>query len=170
MNVVIRELTKAELKEALIREGAGKELPSMHDNWNFNFASQLKKLSHAKAYVLVTEENPQVIEGCMIFQWKEKVMPYISYLETAPYNRGPEKKHDDVAGCLIAFACRLSLASKDENHQGYLTFDVMEQNPKDEQKLIQIYSEKYGARRIGGTTTMIITPDEGERLMIKYLP
>lgn len=169
MRIKIREVTADELKEALIRVGKGKELPSIQDNWRFNFASQLKKLPDAKAYVLVAAETPSVIEGCMIFQWKEKVIAYMAYIETAPHNRGTERKHDDVAGSLIAFACKLALASKDENHKGYLTFDVMEEDPKDEKKLMQTYSKKYKALRIADSTTMIITPEDGEDLMAKYL-
>ena len=170
MKVKIREVTEAELKDALIREGKGKELPSIHDNWRFNFASLLKKLPDAKAYVLVRADTSNIIEGCMIFQWKEKVIPYMAYIETAPHNRGTEKKHDDVAGGLIAFACKLALTSKDENYKGYLTFDVMEEDPKNEKKLMQTYSKKYSAMRYEGSTTMIITPEDGEALMAKYLP
>ena len=170
MKLKIREITADELKEALIREGKGKELPSMHDNWRFNFASQLKNLANAKAYILVRTDTPHIIEGCMIFQWQEKVIPYMAYIETAPHNRSVGKKHDDVAGCLIAYACKLALTSKDVNYKGYLTLDVMEEDPKDEKKLMQIYSGKYGALRIGGTTTMVIEPDEGEKLITRYLP
>jgi hypothetical protein len=64
----------------------------------------------------------------------------------------------------------LALFSKDENHKGYLTFDVMEEDTKNEKKLMQVYSEKYYAQRIGKSTTMIITPEDGEKLMAKYLP
>ncbi len=170
MKVKIREVTEDELKDALIREGKGKELPSMHDNWRFNFATQLKKLSSAKAYVLVTTDTPNVIEGCIIFQMKEKAIPYMAYIETAPHNRGTVKKHDDVAGCLIAFACKLSLTSKDEIYKGYLTFDVLEEDPANEKKLMGTYSKKYGAMRIGDTTEMVIAPEDGEKLMAKYLP
>lgn len=170
MKLKIREITGDELKDALIREGKTKELPSMHDNWRFNFASLLKKLSGAKAYVVVRADTPNIIEGCMIFQWQEKVIPYMAYIETAPHNRGTEKKHDDVAGALIGFACKLALSSKDENHKGYLTFDVLEEDPESEKKLMQTYSRKYRAIRIADSTTMIITPEDGETLMAKYLP
>jgi hypothetical protein len=169
MKVKIREVTEAELKEALIREGKGKELPSMHNNWKFNFATQLKNLSNAKAYVLVTADASQTPQGCMIFQLVEKVIPYMAYLETAPHNRGIAKKYDDVAGCLIAFACKLALTSKDENHRGYLTFNVGEKDLADEKKLIEIYLKKYGATHIANTTTLYIPPEIGEKLMAKYL-
>jgi hypothetical protein len=170
MNVKIREVSVDELKEAVIKEGERKELPSMHDDWRFNFASQLKKLPNAKAYVLVMVETPEIIEGCMIFQWQNNITPYMPFIETAPHNQTESKKHDDVAGCLIAYACKLALFSKDENHKGYLTFDVMEEDTKNEKKLMQVYSEKYYAQRIGKSTTMIITPEDGEKLMAKYLP
>ncbi len=68
MRVKIREITATELRDALIKEGKSKELPSIHDNWKFNFASLLKKLSDAKAYLLVRADSLNVIEGCMIFQ------------------------------------------------------------------------------------------------------
>lgn len=170
MEVKILEVTVDELKDALIREGKSKELPSMHENWRFNFATQLKKLPNAKAYILVALATPEVIEGCLIFQFKEKVIPYMAYIEIAPHNRGDNKKYDHVAGCLIAFACLQALGSKDENHKGYLLFDVQEKNQKDAQKLMANYSKKYNAIHLTGTTQMLITPEGAESLMAKYLP
>src|SRR5688572_18055214 len=125
MEVKILEVTADELKDALIREGKAKELPSMYDNWRFNFAAQLKKLLNSKAYVLVAEDTPNVIEGCMIFQWIDKVVSYMAYIEIAPENRGDSKKYDYVAGCLIAFAFKQTFKSKKEDYHAYLTFDIL---------------------------------------------
>lgn len=169
MKVKIREVTEDELRDALIREGKGKELPSMHDSWRFNFDAQLKKLPNATAYILVVEDTPTIIEGCMIFQWREKMIPYMAYIEVAPHNRGDNKKYDYVAGCLIAFAFKQTFKSKQTDYKGYLTFDVMEENEKDAEKLMKNYSKRYNAKRTG-PTEMVIIDEDGDALVEKYLP
>lgn len=90
----------------------------------------------------------------------------MAYVEVAPHNRGNLKKNDRVAGCLIAFACRLSFKN---GNDGYLAFDVIEDNVEHSQKLMQVYSQKYGAVRLGETTTMIILPEGSEMLIEEYL-
>jgi hypothetical protein len=169
MKVKILEVSADELQHALIRVGEEKELPSIHNNWRFNFAAQLKKLSHAKAYVLVAAGTPDIIEGCMIFQWIDKVVPYMAYIEIAPYNRGDNKKYDYVAGCLIAFAFKQTFQSRDPNYKGYLTFDVMEETEQETEKLMKIYSQRYNARR-SSPTQMVIIDEDGDALVNKYLP
>jgi len=104
MKVKITLLKTGEKVDALIKEGKISELPSIHENWRFNFDKELKKLKNATGYVLVTEETPHIIEGCMIFQLIDNKMPYMSYVEVAPHNKTGGKKYDHVAGCLIAFA------------------------------------------------------------------
>lgn len=169
MDVKILEVSANELSNAWIREGEEKELPSMHNNWRFNFASRLKELSNATAYVLVAANTPNIIEGCMIFQWIDKVAPYIAFIEIAPHNRGDNKKYDYIAGCLIAFAFKQTFKSKKEEYKGYLTFDVMEENQEDTEKLMKNYSTRYNAKRIG-VTTMLIVDENGDKLVEKYLP
>jgi hypothetical protein len=169
MEVKILEITAAELRDALIREALKKELPSMQDNWRFNFAAQFKRLSNTKAYVLVTSAAPAIIEGCLIFQWLDKVVPYMAYIEIAPHNRGDNKKYDHVAGCLIAFAFKQTFKSSDSNYKGYLTFDVMEETKEETEKLMKNYSIRYNAKRIG-LTKMAIIDEDGDNLIKKYLP
>lgn len=62
---------------------------------------------------------------------KKKVEPYMAYVEIAPHNKGLNKKHEKVAGCLIAFACRLSFIKANEPYRGYLVFDVLEEDKAD---------------------------------------
>src|SRR5687767_3796469 len=111
MKVKILEVATNELVLAQIRKGMAKELPSIQQGWVFNFDKQIKRLSQATSYVLVTEETPNIIEGCMIYQSKDDI-PQMPYLEIAPHNRGEDKKHDFVAGCLIAYAFKQSLLLK----------------------------------------------------------
>lgn len=169
MEVKILEISTDELKDALIKEGKDKELPSLQENWRFNFFAQLRKLPNAKAYVLVAEDTPAVIEGCIIFQWLDRVMPYIAFIEIAPHNRGDQRKYDHVAGCLMAFAFKQTFKSPDPNYHAYLSFDVMEETEEDTKKLMKNYSRRYNAKRVG-PTRMIIVDEDGDKLVEKYLP
>jgi hypothetical protein len=168
MNIkIIEVVTKGEIK-ARIREGNYRELPSLHDGWRFNFGKQLSKLANATAYVLVTEEEPDVVQGCMIFQMVEKRIPTMTYLEIAPHNRYDERKYDRVAGCLIAYAFKRSLIDGMGDYNGQLFLDVLEEDPENEHRLIKLYTNKYNAKVYGGTRLYIID-DDGQELIDKYL-
>jgi hypothetical protein len=147
-------------------EDKGKHiLPSFHDGWFFDFNKHSKKIAHAQTYVLVTEEKPLVIEGCLILKVEKGKDYYMAYIEVAPHNRGENKKYSKVAGCLIAFACRLSHTESN----GYLSFQVSEKDEQDQKKLMILYSKKYYAQRIGDTNQMIIVPEDGQTLIKEYL-
>lgn len=168
MKVKIIKAATAEEVAALIRKGKPAELPSIQQDWRFNFDKELKKLKNATGYLLVTEDTPEIVEGCMIFQLKDKKEPYMAFVEVAPHNKKDKKKYDHVAGCLIAYAYQLSLIEGWDYYKGYLQFDVMEHNKADEVKLMNVYSSKYHAKRIGDTT-MLIADDDGDALIAEYL-
>ena len=69
MQVKILELSSSQLMDAIIKEGEGEKLPSIRDNWVFNF-DKYSKLPKAKAYILVNADTENKIEGCMIFSNK----------------------------------------------------------------------------------------------------
>jgi hypothetical protein len=164
----VLELSSNELAGALIREAATKELPSLQDGWVFNFGKRLRELKNAKAYVLVTDLEPLMIQGCLIYELKDKAIPYMAYVEIAPWNKGKKRQYDYVAGCLIAFAYKQSLLAESP-YDGMLVFDVQEENEKDEARLMAVYSQKYGALRIGETTSMVIEIDQGKKLIKEFL-
>jgi hypothetical protein len=168
MNVKIIKVATAEEVGALIKKGKVSEMPSMQQNWRFNFDKELKKLTGATGYLLVTEESPDVIEGSMIFMLNKKVVPYMSFVEVAPHNKSNKRRYDQVAGCLIAYAFRLSIVEGKGDYKGMLFFDVMEENKENEVKLMALYSAKYNAKR-WRDTTMVIMDDDGEALVNKYL-
>ena len=169
MKVKILEVSTDELTGAIIRKGEEGELPSIHDEWRFNFTKQLKQLANATAYVLVAEDTPKQIEGCLIFQMKDKVIPIMAFLEIAPHNKGDKRKYDYVAGCLIAFAFKQTYIRAKKDYKGYLIFEVLEEDPADTEKLMKMYSAKYNAKRIDDTT-MIIVDEDGDALIERYLP
>jgi hypothetical protein len=167
MKIVVKQASSGEMG-AEIREAGRLKLPSIQEGWRFNFPRHAK-LPNAKTYVLTTIETPNVIEGCLVFQMVNKVLPYMAYVEIAPHNRGKDRELENVGGCLIAYACRLAhMHGKDEN-KGWLTFDVMEASEKESIRLMAHYSKGYEALRVGDTTTMLIGPDSGEKLIERYL-
>lgn len=166
MNVKILKIEDGKLVNAEILEGKKFSLPSLQEGWRFNFPKHAKDKG-AFTYVLVSEETPGIIEGCLIYKMRKELEPYMAYIEIAPHNR-EEKKYDRIAGCLIAFACRLSFIHGKGDYKGWLAFDVQEADKKDEIKLMALYSSEYRALRWQGTT-MIITPEDGEKLIEQYL-
>ncbi len=113
-------------------------LPSIVNGWRFNFKKHSKE-SRFQTYVLVCEDTPTITEGCLIFEMKHKIEPYMAFVEVAPHNRGELKKFEKVAGCLIAFACRLSFINGNDVYRGWLAFDVFEENKENEIKLMALY-------------------------------
>lgn len=168
MNPKVIKVETAEEVNALIKEATAKELPSMQDGWRFNFDKQIKKLKDATGYILVTEETPAIVEGAMIFQLKDKIMPYMALLEVAPHNRATPKKYDHVAGCLMAHAFQLSVLNGQGDYNSMLLFDVHEQQEKDAKKLMALYCGKYNAV-VWDDTTMAIMDENGEELVARYL-
>ena len=142
-------------------------LPSLTDGWRFNFKKHSKKTIY-QTYVLVCEETPNTIEGCLIFEMKDTIEPYMAYVEIAPHNKGEKRRFNNVAGCLIAYACRLSFILGKDHYKGWLAFDVLEESKQDEIKLMSMYSKKYGALKFG-ETTMVIPPQAGEKLIMEFL-
>jgi hypothetical protein len=167
MNVKVLEVkTKDELdsKIEIVRKG-DTTLPSITDGWRFNFRKHSKSIGY-ETYVLVKQLTPNIIEGCLIVHHKDEGQSYMAYVELAPHNRDSDRKHDWVAGCLIAFACRLSFI---KGKEGYLALDVIEEKKEDEIKLMKVYSDKYYAVRLEKSTTMIILPEGSEKLINEYL-
>lgn len=142
-------------------------LPSITDGWRFNFRKQLK-MDRFAIYILVKEETPYQIEGCLTFEMKNKIEPYIAFVEVAPHNFGKEKLYENVAACLIAFACRLSFIQASDHYKGWLAFDVIEEEKENEIKLMANYSSKYGALKFT-KTTMVIPPAGGKKLIDEFL-
>lgn len=86
-----------------------------------------------------------------------------------PHNKTREKKHDDVAGCLIAYAYKLSIINGVGVYAGLLNFRVGEEKKEDEQKLVNLYKNKYKAFQLGDSPILEISEEAGEMLIRKYL-
>jgi len=74
MNVKILKIDENVLVDAKISDSRSVKLnlPSLTDGWRFNFKKHSKEANH-ETYVLVCEETPDVIEGCLIFEMKKVI-------------------------------------------------------------------------------------------------
>jgi len=76
-------------------------------------------------------------------------------------NYGSNGKYENIAGCLIAFACFKSVELGKNSYEGYLTFES-------KTALIDFYRNKYGATLTMGQR-MFIDPHIGKKLVKDYL-
>lgn len=145
--------------KALIRKAKADELPSLENGWIFDF-QQHSKVNTAQTYVLTTQENPTIIEGCLIFELKDEQIPWMSFVEVAPHNSGTAKQYSNVGTCLIAFACRLSIEQGEGFHKGFLSFEVAFYPPHIHKILFDLYRKRYGAKAYQQTdrSTLFLIP------------
>jgi len=167
LNVKVLRIKDNKVVDAEIVNGSKLDLPDVHKGWRFDFSKHSKE-NNTFTYALIIKSDPTTIQGCLIYKMRDKVEPYMAYIEIASQNKGKEKEFENVAGCLIAYACRLSFILGEEHYMGWLAFDVLEEKEEDQIKLMALYSKKYKAHRFG-ETTMLIKPEDGEKLIEKFL-
>lgn len=112
-------------------------------------------------FKITLEESPDQIEGMVMLSLMYDEMLYLNNIEVAPHNYGKGGQYDNVAGCLLAFACRMGMSHGKGNYKGFLAFDS-------KTELIELYQNKYGATWAMGQK-MYFTPEAGDKLMEKYL-
>lgn len=133
------------------------QIPKKKDGWNFNWRLALKE-SPNSTYVLIDKESI-TIQGALQLKLDEGML-IMKILELSPQNIGKNRKFQNVAGCLIAFACKEAIKLKTE-YKGYLTFVA-------KTELIEWYKSKYFATQTIGNR-MYIDPLNGNKLIKKYL-
>ena len=154
----ILEISKNKKIKADIIPAGRNQMPLKKDGWNFNWR-QLIKNENTATFILKLVEAPQTIEGVVQLRI-EAGMLIMDLVEIAPHNVGKNKRYEDVAGCLIAFACRESFRLEGP-YKGFLTFES-------KTVLMDWYAGKYGAHHTIGRK-MHIDPQQGRTLIDKYL-
>lgn len=160
MKIQILEQATNQHLEGMINSSKRQELPLKKNGWQFNW-KKLYKTEGATFFKLTLFINPSSIEGMLMLTLMNEEMLYMNNIEVAPHNFGSNGKYDNIAGCLIAYACYKSFELGKNHYRGYLTFDS-------KTKLIPLYQRKYGATLAMGQK-MFIEPKNGERLIEKYL-
>jgi hypothetical protein len=146
LETLVLPVTEADLRSVTKKAG-----------WLFDWEFELAQ-PERQVYKLVTEKEPGVIHGLVSFL-KQKDHVFMNLIESAPFNRGQNKKYLGVAFNLIAYVCK---ASKGFGFDGVVAFE-----PKT--ALIPYYEEVLGAVRIS-SNRMAVLEDRAEFLINKYFP
>ena len=160
MRVLLRQTETGDEYSATISRLLKKELPFKKDGWQFNWR-ELFKVEGADFFKISVDITPDMPEGILMVTTFNEEMLFMNNIEVAPHNYGSKGFYKEVAGCLIAFACRESFERGKGNYKGFLSFDS-------KTALIELYQHKYGAKLAMGHK-MYFDPDGARRLMKKYL-
>lgn len=169
MDVKLIYVATNEIVDAIILPATGKELPLNNNGWNFNWkqlynSHKVGNTENKKGvmfYKVVLKQRTEIIEGLIMVSVIDGKMVYLNVIEVAPHNYGSKGRYKNVAGCLIAYACFLSVKYGKDNYKGFLSFDS-------KTNLIKLYQEKYGAVLIS-SQKMYINDTNGKKLVKLYL-
>jgi len=129
------------------------------NGWNFNWKLELSEPGR-QVYKLVTEKEPNVIQGLISFEPQERErIVFMPLIESAPANIGKNKAYEGVCGNLVAYGCKLSL---EYGFGGYLSFIA-------KTALIEHYVKTLRAKHCGGQRIGIET-DDAKWLINNYFP
>ena len=140
----------------LISKANIKDMPSLQLKWKFNWKSLYS--ANSRIFKLTYEGE---IQGLLKLTEINEGYYEMTNLELAPKNYGSKGIMDNVAGCMIAYACLLTFTLNKGSYKGYLAFTS-------KGELIPHYEQKYFAELVF-REKMIIFPENGKKLIKKYL-
>ena len=123
--------------------------------WKFDWKFE-KSQSKRQVYKLITEEEPDIIQGLASFEKRENFV-FMHLIECAPFNIGKSKKYLGVSCNLVAYGCNLS---KEFGFDGVLSFDA-------KTALVSHYEKVLGAVHIS-ERRMVIFEEDAKMLIDKY--
>ena len=139
-----------------IMQASKMDMPNSASDWNFDWKSLHNKT--ALVFKVIYEDE---IQGLLKMSRLEAGYYEMTNLELAPSNYGSNGELNNIAGCLIAYACLLTFKLNNGNYKGYLAFTS-------KGELIPHYEQNYYAELVY-REKMIISPTNGKRLIKKYL-
>ena len=146
----------------------GKKLPSLIEkviasdyDWldsskEFTFNWREEEGNDVYKIFLIGKEK-DILGVMSLIDMPEEYRIHLNLIEISSSNIGRKKNIENIAGCLIAFACRLAFL------RGYYGFVSLQ--PKT--RLIDLYQDKYGFRQYG--RFLAVEQNASRLLMDKYL-
>ena len=141
---LVLPITQADLKEAGKKNG-----------WLFDWKSEYSQPEN-KVFKLVAENEPHIIHGLVSLKKLEDHV-FMNLIESAPFNRGKDKKYLGVPCNLTAYGCKLS---DEYGFDGVIVFIS-------KTALISHYEKTLGAVHIGGNR-MCIYEEDAQKLIDNY--
>lgn len=123
-----------------------------------NFKFKWKAEQNLEVYKIFLLDDDEEILGLMsLIDVLDEYRIHLNLIESSEEQRGSKKKIENIAGCLIAFACKVAFA------RGYDGFVSLQ--PKT--KLIDYYQDNYNFRQYG--RLLGVEQDLSRQLILKYL-
>ena len=122
----------------------------------YSFDWKVEKENEVYKIFLIGKEK-EILGMMSIIDYPEEYRIHLNLIEIGSSNVGKTKTIENIAGCLIAFACQLAFM------RGYFGFVSLQ--PKT--RLIDLYQDKYGFRQYG--RLLGVEQDSSRLLINKYL-
>ncbi|GAB5551107.1 MAG: hypothetical protein Sapg2KO_06980 [Saprospiraceae bacterium] len=107
--------------------------------------------------IYLKDQNDEILGLMSIVDYPEEYRIHLNLIELSKKNIGQHKEIENIAGCLIAFACKVAF---DRDYFGFVSL-------KPKTKLINLYQQKYGFRAYG--RLLVVEQSSSIELINKYL-
>lgn len=154
MKIIRKE--SGEVFTAIIDEMLASDYAKVQKARGFIFDWRLEKEHEVYKIYLATDEN-NTLGLISLIDYPEELRIHINLIEVVNTQVGSRKKLDNIAGCLIAFACAQAFK------RGYGGFVSL--LPKT--RLLDLYQDKYGFRQFG--RMLAVAYESAKNLIDKYI-
>ena len=152
----LKDKETGEILRSSIEEVIESDYDWLDSSKEFSFDWKEEKQNEVyKIYIL--GKNKEILGMLSIIDYPEDYRIHLNLIEIGISNIGRNKTIENIAGCLIAFACKLAFM------RGYFGFVSLQ--PKT--RLIDLYQDKYGFRQYG--RLLAVEQGSARRLIKKYL-
>lgn len=148
--------SSGELVEAIIVEMEPKDFHKVKRGKSFVFDWSLEE-KHKVYKICVKGEETKILGLLSLIDYPAELRIHISLIEVLKEHVGQGKILDNIAGCLIGFACSVSFK---KGYEGFVSL-----LPKT--RLIDLYQEKYGFRQYG--RLLAVEHEQSKRVIDQYL-
>lgn len=152
----LRSTKSGELLESAINRIIESDYERVTNSGEYVFDWRLEKYSDVYKISLLSSEN-EILGLMSIDDYPDETRININLIEVGNTNRGKDKAIDRIAGCLLAFAAKVSFRL---NYNGFLTLE-----PK--VALVDHYRLKYGFEEL--SYLMFIEGAKSSALINKYM-
>ncbi len=142
--------------ESLIEKVIDSDYEWIESSKEYSFDWKVERDNEVYKIFLKGKEN-EILGMMSLIDHQEEFRIHLNLIEIGVSNVGKSKNIENIAGCLIAFACQLAFM------RGYFGFVSLQ--PKTE--LIELYQEKYGFRQYG--RLLAVEQYSSRSLINKYL-
>jgi len=152
----ITRKVSGELIAVVIGELTATDIAKIRRNKEFIFDWELEQSTELYKLYLKDDES-QILGLLSLKDYPEELRIHINLIEVIKSQVGKTKTLDNIAGCLIAYACALAFS---RGYEGFVSLQ-----PKT--RLIDLYQDKYGFRQYG--RLLAVEYEISKQLIDKYI-